>query len=127
MNNDDVIAPECVEQLRKRGLRITEVGDYAGPSRSLLAFVEPVAPPKPRRWLVEDAGSGQPDYDGDLHVGRPGFTTPPDKVKVRIVHEMKPISREEANKLYYRASSGEPLSTFIQRLRALGVEVSDAE
>jgi hypothetical protein len=115
MNNDDVIAPECAEQLRKRGLRITEVGEYAGPSRSLLAFVEPVAKPKPRRWLVEEDGT---DYT--VGFGEEG------RYRERVVREMKPISRQQIEE-FWQARQVLSREHFIERLRALGVEVSDAE
>jgi hypothetical protein len=110
MNNDDVIALECVEQLRKRGLMITKVqeglyGDVA------IVHIKPVAKPKPRCWLFTEHPGGFVTMRSQDGTERFGYT-----------EEVKPISREDVNRLY-RSPYGE----FIERLRALGVEVSDAD
>jgi biotin operon repressor len=76
MNNDDVIAPECVEQLRNTGVRIKHLGTI-GNALVTSAILEPVA---------------------------------------------KPINREQIEAFW---QARQVLSHFIERLRALGVEVSD--
>jgi biotin operon repressor len=78
MNNDDVIAPECVEQLRNTGVRIKHLGTI-GNALVTSAILEPVA---------------------------------------------KPINREQIE-AFWQARQVLSREHFIERLRALGVEVSD--
>ncbi len=79
--------------------------------------------PKPRRWLVEEHLSEMATWQGKLdHESRP--------VYVRIVREVKPITRHEISAATAKTMNrytGGPFNQFwvLLMLRELGIEVED--
>jgi hypothetical protein len=125
---DDVIAPEVVAVLRDLIKSLQGAGrsplsnEYAGVLLQRLT-PKPIPKPAPWRWLVEEYAGTHPDCDGIVMLGT-------DRVSVRVLREVKPISRADCQHLYNLVRRSEwpaVLGDFIACLKSMGLEIDDAK
>lgn len=124
MKDNEYVAPGVIEDLKKRGLKITGVSSDVGPGHLVVRVANITPKPAPRRWVVEEDSE---NFHATLyHDPNMRGTT------VRVVRELKPMTKMEAWQFWCC-----PLATdipqyvhqgfneFCARLRGLGLVVEE--